>query len=248
MMGFGKLALIPPIFRFIQIHLLSTMRAIFRILTVTLLGLSSAGAASITIVNPGFESDAGLVNAGTTWSDNTPTGWLDPDNPGTNANSNFLENIGGFASDGIVHLGFDANENGIIYQDLSTAWAPNTKYTLTLGVGRRAGFGAGQALIGLASNSGTVVSNDSFSTAAFSSLVNTGNFVLSDGTFADTSLTFTTGAVAPTGNIRLFVKEVDTVSRIHVDNFRLDAVTVPEPSTLALLGACTGLLIRRRRR
>ena len=223
------------------------MRALFCLLTLGILGLIPARAASVNIVNPGFESDVGLVNAGTTWSDNTPTGWLDPDNPGANANSNFLENISGFASEGLVHLGFDSNENGIIYQDLSTAWAPNTMYTLTLGVGRRATFGAGQALIGLASNTGVVVSNDSFATAAFSSIVNTGNFALVDGAFADTSLTFTTGAVAPVGNIRLFVKEVDTVSRIHVDNFRLNAVTVPEPSAFAVLAMSAGLLIRRRR-
>jgi hypothetical protein len=225
------------------------MRAIFCFLAATLLATASARATAVTIINPGFESDVGLVNAGTTWSDNTPTGWQDPDNPGANPNSNFIENIGGFASEGIVHLGFDANENGIIYQDLSTAWAPNTKYTLTLGVGRRANFGAGQALIGLSSNSGLVVSNDTFATAAFQSVVSTGNFAITDGTFADTTLVFTTGAVAPAGNIRLFVKEVDTVSRIHVDNFRLDAtLVVPEPSTVATLLAGAGLLIRRRRR
>jgi hypothetical protein len=118
------------------------MRAIVRILVLTLLGASAARAASITIVNSGFEADAGLVNGGTTWSDNTPTGWLDPDNPGSNPNSNFIENISGFSSDGIVHLGFDGNENGIIYQDLSTAWAPNMMYTLTLGVGNRTNTGA----------------------------------------------------------------------------------------------------------
>lgn len=225
------------------------MRLLVRTIAVLIAAAATSRAAFVNIVNPGFESDTGLVTAGATWSDNTPTGWLDPDNPGTNANSNFLENIGGFASEGIVHLGFDAAENGIIYQDLSTAWAANTKYTLTVGVGRRAGFGAGLGLFGLTStNDGVIVSNDPFATAAFSQVVDTGAFALTDNTFADTSVSFTTGAVAPSGNIRLFVKQTDGVSRIHVDNFRLDATPVPEPSSTAVLALGVGLLIRRRRR
>jgi hypothetical protein len=225
------------------------MRPLIRILALLVAGISTAGAVAVNIVNPGFESDAGLLTAGTTWSDNTPTGWLDPDNPGGNPNSNFLENIAGFSSDGIVHLGFDATENGIVYQDLSTAWAPNTKYTLTVGVGNRSGFGAGNGMFGLTStNDGVVASNDSFSLAPFSQVVNTSIAASVAGSFADISLVFTTGALAPAGNIRLFVKEVDTVSRIHVDNFRLDAApAVPEPSTAAVLTLGAGLLRRRRR-
>jgi hypothetical protein len=224
------------------------MRAALLYAGLIVFTVSAAQAATVNIVNPGFESDAGLVNGATTWSDNTPTGWLDPDNPGTNPNSNFIENIGGFASEGIVHLGFDANENGIIYQDLSTSWAPNTKYTLKIGVGNRTNTGAGTGLFGLTStNDGVVTSNFSFAGAAFSQTVNTGTIAVTPGTFADMTLTFTTGAVAPSGNIRLFVKEVDTATRIHVDNFRLDATAVPEPSALAILTLASGLLIRRRR-
>jgi hypothetical protein len=92
-----------------------------------------------------------------------------------------------------------------------------------------------------------VVSNDSFATAAFSQTVNTGTIATVPGTFADMTLVFTTGAVAPTGNIRLFVKEVDPATRIHVDNFRLDGTLVPEPSSAAAILFGAGLLIRRRR-
>ena len=77
---------------------------------------------------------------------------------------------------------------------------------------------------------------------------NTSTIASVGGTFGDMTLTYTTGAVAPTGNIRLFVKEVDTATRIHVDNFRLDATPIPEPSVLAGFMLGGGLLIRRRRR
>ena len=224
------------------------MRFVKLLSALALFGIVPAQAVSVTIVNSGFETDAATAQAGGGWSDNTPTGWADPDNPGSNPNSNFIETIGGFFSDGIAHVGFDPNENGILYQDLSTAWAPNTQYTLKVGVGRRAGFGAGIGLFGLTStNDGTVISNDPFTFAAFSQTVDTGAIVTVDNTFADMTLTFTTGNSAPAGNIRLFVKEVSG-TRIHVDNFRLDAVAVPEPASAltALVGA--GLLLRRRRR
>ena len=73
------------------------MRAINCTLTALAFAVSVTQAASVNIVNPGFETDSGLLTAGTTWSDNTPTGWLDPDNPGANPKSYVLENIGGFA-------------------------------------------------------------------------------------------------------------------------------------------------------
>jgi uncharacterized YccA/Bax inhibitor family protein len=92
-----------------------------------------------------------------------------------------------------------------------------------------------------------IVSNDPFATAAFSQVVDTATIATLGGTFSDMTLVFNTGAVAPTGNIRLFVKEISGV-RIHVDNFRLDATPVPEPSSAAVLTLGAGLLIRRRRR
>ena len=104
-------------------------------------------------------------------------------------------------------------------------------------------------IFGLTStNDGIVASNDSFALAPFSRTVDTGTFALVDNTFADMSVTFTTGAVAPSGNIRLFVKEIDGVSRIHVDNFRLDATAVPESSSALALALGCGFLMRRRRR
>ena len=220
------------------------MRTLLCIFASAAITAVTARAASVTITNPGYEDD---VLAPGAWSDATPNGWLDPDNPGGNPNANFIEYIAGFASEGVNHLGFDGNENGIIYQDLSTAWAANTSYTLTIGVGNRAGgTGAGTGLFGLTStNDGVIVSNDAFASALFSQTVDTSTIAPVGGTFGDLVLNYSTGAVAPAGNIRIFAKETSGV-RIHLDNFRLDATVIPEPSSLAALGLA-GLLMRRRR-
>ena len=59
--------------------------------------------------------------------------------------------------------------------------------------------------------------------------------------------TFTTGAVAPAGNVVLFFRAVN--NRGIVDNARVDATAVPEPAAAGLAAvAGLGLLARRRRR
>jgi len=66
-------------------------------------------------------------------------------------------------------------------------------------------------------------------------------------TFQDFTYTFVTGAVAPAGNVGIRLGA--TGGRGLFDNVRLDA-SVPEPSSLGLLGLTTlGIgAIRRRRR
>jgi len=204
--------------------------------------------AFIPIVNSGFESDP-LATGG--WSNNVPTGWNDPQGAD---NTNFIENIAGFSSDGVMHVGFDANEFGMIYQDLSVAWAPNTTYTFTVGVGNRAGTGAGIGRFGLGSSLDPLSPSGPNPDGPYSLQTpsvsfwdfDTATVVPDIGShyFMDTAFTYTTGAVAPSGNIRISVQEISG-TRIHVDNFRLDAV--PEPSSLATLCAAAGLLMRRRR-
>jgi hypothetical protein len=204
----------------------------------------TAGAVGVSITNAGFESDALAVGG---WSDAPPSGWADPAGA---SNGNFLENITGFASDGFNHLGFDQTTDGgvgMVYQDLSTAWAPNTTYTLTVGVGNRSGWGAGTGRFGFGSSSDAAPSPGVLNTpSVFFSDVNTALAAPVTGTFADLTISFSTGAVAPAGNIRLSVQRIsDGGPRLHIDNVRLDAI--PEPSTAAALALAAGLLLRRRR-
>jgi hypothetical protein len=217
-----------------------------------LAGMISVHAAALNIVNPGFESDLATAQGNGGWSDAVPTGWSDPQGAD---NTNFLETIGGFASEGQVHLGFDGNEFGMVYQDLGVAWAPNTTYTLTVGVGRRGGFGAGLGRFGLGSSLDVLPASGPspdgpyslHTPSVFFSDFDTATVAVTDGTFSDAVFSFTTGAIAPAGNVRVSVQEI-SATRIHVDNFRLDATAaVPEPSSVALLGVLSGLALRRRR-
>jgi hypothetical protein len=209
-----------------------------------------AGAASVNIINPGFEDDVALVQGSGGWSDAVPNGWSDPQG---GDNTNFMETIGGFASDGLAHLGFDGNEFGLIYQDLGTAWAANTTYTFTVGVGNRANWGAGTGRFSLTSSLDALPAPGAvggpytlYTPSGFFSDLDTSTIAPAGGTFGDATFSWTTGAVAPAGNLRISVQNL-TGTRLHIDNIRLDATAIPEPtaSVLGLLGAA--FVLRRRR-
>lgn len=221
------------------------MTKIKQLLAVSLAMTGVAQAASVTIANPGFESDA-LAAGG--WSDNAPTGWTDPEG---NAGTNFMEHITGFASEGTNHLGFNGGLS-MVYQDLGTAWAPNTTYTLLVGVGNRTGFGAGTGRFGFWSTADAAPAAGApasiLTPTVYFSDVDTALVAPTGQTFADATVSFTTGAVAPAGNIRLSVQQNSGI-RVHVDNFRLDATPVPEPTVAgtAFLAAFGLTMLRRRR-
>jgi len=221
-------------------------------LMAAILTAGAGFAASVTIVNPSFEIDAAVVSGGGGWSDTVPTGWADPQG---GDNTNFMEIIGGFSSEGEVHLGFDGNELGLVYQDLGTAWAPNTLYTLSVGVGNRGGFGAGTGRFSLMSSTEVLPAAGPVGgpytlfapTTGFTTDLDTATLATADNTFATATFQWTTGAVAPAGNLRIAVQNTGA-SRLHVDNFSLDASPIPEPAMLGLSLAMGGLLLGRRRR
>lgn len=192
-------------------------------LALLLASASSIHAATITVQNPSFEiaTGGGSFPPADFW-------------PG----SSFTENSASVGittgGDGPRHNGQDSNSTA--NQDLGVAFLADTVYTLTIAIGNRTsdpGNPTGTARFGL-TDGGTEV-------GTFTGATSPG------GTFLDSTYVFTTGAVAPTGNVGIRLQGVN--GRGLFDNVRLDASPVPEPSTAlcALIGGSL-ILARRRRR
>ncbi|MBC8126527.1 MAG: PEP-CTERM sorting domain-containing protein, partial [Gloeobacteraceae cyanobacterium ES-bin-144] len=161
------------------------------------------------------------------------------------------------ANDGVQYAGnYDNDQSSsdptvpgssiYFYQDLGVAFAANSTYTVTLAVGNRDITGN--------SNDG-ITQFGLFSGLAIGTDLGTATSVDGDtevtlNEFAEFSYSFTTGAIAPTGNVVGFFRAIADADgiRASVDNFRVEVEPVPEPST-SLLGALgiLGLLGVRRR-
>jgi hypothetical protein len=135
---------------------------------------------------------------------------------------------------------FDPNVTGGLYQDVG-ALLPNTLYTLTVAIGSR---------------------GDRINSPGIISLINGFDFtgiVLAQGggipslqnSWQDYTISFTTGSVVSDDLIiSLSVLGNGATIQADFDNVRLDAVAVPEPSTLALglFGSLATLHFIRRRK
>ncbi len=145
----------------------------------------------------------------------------------------------------------DANDQtfytsaGDIYQVLSATLLPNTTYTITVDVGDRNVANSG-------GNPGTPIVNLSYgATTGANNLIamNQGNQPTQiDGGWVTWSAQITTGA-APAGlgdSLRIELTTGENVG--WIDNVRLDATTVPEPSATLLMGGIFGLTLLRRTR
>lgn len=192
-----------------------------------------AGAAVIVVENASFEEPE--LPAGV-WNDGPPSGWVTADATFLT----FTENISGFVSDGSNHQGLSLNVS--IWQELPIAWAPNTAYTLIVGVGNR---NSNHTLPG---NSSTLYFESSTdpvgSPLAVSSLDAS---LLPASSFEDCTLTFVTGADAPAGDVRIRLS-AEGAGRSHFDNVRFSATPVPEPSASLLLLGLGGMVFLPRRR
>ena len=118
-------------------------------------------------------------------------------------------------------------------QTLSETLAANTTYTLTAAFFRRMDAANQNAksftLELLTETSGTTIASITANPVTFS---------LPEGTFSDITAIGTTGA-APTElgeNLVIRVLGLDGGSYLDVDNVRLDATAVPEPSSFILVG------------
>ena len=188
----------------------------------------SSFADPIPIANHSFE-EPDVTSAGQTWSA-VNTNW--GDDAGT-SNDQFVEYIPGFAADGLQHIGiFDQDESGAVaplFQNLTATYAPNTTYTLTVAVGHRLNFvnPGNEAIFRLADATSGMILAESIADASFSPA----------NVFQDWSLTYTTGGSGdPIGNsIRIeLTGPGGNNSRAHFDNIRLDATTIPEPTSIWL--------------
>ena len=122
-------------------------------------------------------------------------------------------------------------------QNLGVGFLANTVYTLTILIGNRTSDSSnptGTARFGLTAG-GT-------EQGTFTEVTNA---QVAGQTFQDFNYTFTTGAVAPTGDVGITLGA--SGGRGLFDNVRLDASAIPEPST-ALCAMIGGLALLRRRR
>jgi len=197
----------------------------FVLLSLLVLGCISVPvwANSITVQNASFETTSTLLaNCGTDcgsnggpipgWTLNGPGGSFQP-------NSAFF-NLP--LPDGSVVAW---SGGGTISQTLTgTSLISNTTYTLSVDVGHR--------LDGLATNYSIALYAGTTLLNSFSG----NNGVISMGTFADESLTYTSGAEVPSGDLRIVLTSAG--SQTAFDDVQL--TDTPEPSSLLLLGS--GLL------
>lgn len=194
---------------------------------------ASVSADQIVVKNAGFEEP---VQGPGGWTNTLPD-WQGP----AVAGNSFIEHISGFAADGVNHLGMaEATE---VSQDVGVGLLPNTTYELTVGVGRR---NASFTVAGNESRFGLYVGGDAEAGGTLVAEATYNAFPLNDAQFVDQTLSYTTGAVVPAGNLHISLRSTGA-NRAHYDNVRLWAV--PEPSSIAMtLVGLLGVVGRLRRR
>ena len=128
------------------------------------------------------------------------------------------------------------SNGGTISQTLAASLTPNTTYTLSVDVGFRL-------------NGAVDVTNYSIALFAGSTLLNSfsaSNGIIPIGTFADETVTYTTGATVLPGDLSIVL--TSDGQQADFDNVRLTASTVPEPSSLSLLAGALGIMFLALRR
>jgi hypothetical protein len=123
------------------------------------------------------------------------------------------------------------SNGGTIYQDLSTSLLSNTTYTLSVDVGHRLdGLETNYSLAIYAGGNLLIKSAD------------TSNGAIPIGTFADETVTFTSGtSVTPGQKLRIVLTSAG--AQADFDDVSLTASAIPEPASLSLLAAGCGLML-----
>ncbi len=237
----------------LAVFMLKSMGAATAACLTLVLGLiGSAAAVSIPVANYSFEdptipappADQYIVGLPTSWSD------LGSDGPFVETNAA----LGFSGGDAAQYAGMNG---GTIYQDLGVAFAPNTIYSVEVATAHRSSFTNGTLEFGLFSSSSL---GTDLGTPGFADIQGvwpgSGN---PDGDemynqFRDSAVlatigsgalgqpySFTTGAVAPSGNAVVFLRQAGG-SRVNFDNVRVTAVPVPEPGCIAFVAIAFGSL------
>lgn len=222
----------------------------FPALTCALLvaSVATSPAALLVVENYSFEMDVapspGVVQS-------VPNGWLSYNQTGgadigsQNPSGAMFSSINPLAAPAegnqFVYINtFPENPDGIsgIFQPI-TDLQPNTTYTLTVAIGSR---------LDRVNTAGTISLVEGFDPSG-TILATGGGIPDTPGTWEDYSISFTTGdSVDGFLTIVLSTPAAGTIQAAF-DNVRLEAVAVPEPTTVALLAAgCVAFLVFHRRK
>ena len=189
-------------------------------LALLLASTASSQAVAIIVQNQSFENPGGVAQ-----SYPSATSWVG------SSYTEISSEVGLTGGDLIRHNGQNPNTTGS--QDLGVGFLANQVYTLTISIAKR--NVSGTASFGLTAGG---IDQGIFTQVTPAQVV--------AETFQDFNYTFTTGAVAPTGNVGIKLGAAAD-GRGLFDNVRLDAAAIPEPST-ALCAVIGGLALLRRRR
>ncbi|MEM7387682.1 MAG: hypothetical protein AAF514_22330, partial [Verrucomicrobiota bacterium] len=209
-----------------------------------LLGVISwALAAPIVVNNASFERPAqdpgGWLNELTDPEPNPEAGgsdWLGQN--GSSDGNTFIEYINGFNSEGNQHLGMQGNY--YVFQNTGVPWKADTGYTLTVGVGNRGENPGALTIIGLTASAEEPGPDNTLPFANANDYLEDALYLSGAGmtidsganpslSFTDYTVSFVTGAIAPTGNVVIFLGDEGTTQRSHFDNIRLE-VTEGSPA------------------
>jgi hypothetical protein len=126
------------------------------------------------------------------------------------------------------------SNGGTISQTLTTSLAPDTTYMLSVDVGHRLDGYITDCSIALYAGSTLL---NSFSAS---------NGIIPIGTFADETVTYTSGATVLPGDLSIVL--TSDGQQADFDNVRLTESTVPEPSSLSLVAGALGIMFLALRR
>ena len=181
--------------------------------------LASAPLAHSTAVTVGDYSFEGNSLTPGQWTNDLSPEWQETGGP--NNGNGFEEYITGFVADGTDHLGMNLGHD--VWQDPGVTYQANTRYTLTVAVGNRAGStsSGNQSQYVLADSTGTVYATGAYDAAAY----------VASQSFANAPvLVFDTpnNAASVGKTVRIYLR-ARGAGRSHFDNIRLDATSLIPP-------------------